>query len=106
MPTSPPVLKLSGKLSRREKVNAFLRSIADTPPFDLFFPVAFGITKTHFFPHLIRISFVAETIYIIVMCAWQNLRGCLCSCFVLIPLFVSALVVAHSGIIHCMMKQR
>ena len=49
MPTSPPVLKLSGKLSRREKVNAFLRSIADTPPFDLFFPV-FWHNKNAFLP--------------------------------------------------------
>ena len=89
-PTTPPAtaLKLSGKL-------AWLEGQC-IPPFNCrhllpIFPFLLrrGITRTHFFPHLIRISFVAETIYIIVMCAWRNLRGCLCSCFVLICLFVS-----------------
>ena len=41
---------------------------------------------------------MAETIYIIVMCAWRNLRGCLCSCFVLICLFVSQPLAAESNI--------
>lgn len=63
-----------------------LQTLASNIPFS---PPPRHNQTTHFFPHLIRISFVAETIYIIVMCAWRNLRGCLCSCFVLICLFVS-----------------
>ena len=47
-----------------------------------------------------------ETIYIIVMCAWRNLRGCLCSCFVLICLFVSTLLGTPRIIHHCKIKQR
>ena len=50
MPTSPPVLKLSGKLSRREKVNAFLRSIADTLSHSIFFPRCFWHNQNAFLP--------------------------------------------------------